>query len=242
MAYEWPIDKLGVINSALAQTGDNQCAAADNGQDEWLVASPAYERALAYMLEQHPWYWTKTTVTLQPAANAPTDTQWDTAYNLPADLIHVILVRIANSVSGPYSAPLWDFQMGPAGGGGPSGMQLVVNAKGGPPPPDPPAAPAVVTLQYLSSVNSDPTFATPTFVLALQAFIMSGIYRGLHEDLSESARLWQMGVTLLMDAKVRHDQQKPKRAMFNSRIMAARRVRRPWPPVPTGWGGTGIPS
>jgi hypothetical protein len=241
MPFEWPLDKLGIVNSALSQTGDNLVTTADDGSDEWNVASPAYERGLAYLIEQHPWYWTKTTVVLTAAANAPTDTMWDTAYNLPADLVHVILVRIATQVSGPWMSTVWDFQMGPSGAAGPSGMQLVINAQGGPPPPTPPAAPAVVTLQYLSSQSSDPQFATPTFVLALQALVMSGIYRGLHEDSGQADRMWAGGMQIVMDAKIRHDQQRPKRAIFNSRITAARRGRLPWPQVPPGWGGSGSP-
>ena len=239
---EWPLDKLGIINSGLSQTGDNPVAAADNGSDEWNVCSPAYERALAYILEQHPWYWTKNTITLIPATNAPSDTAWDTAFNLPSDLLHIIYIRIAYQASGPWLSTIWDFQQGPSGTSGPTGMQLVCNAQGGPPPPQPPQAPAVVTMTYLSSNTSDPQFATPTFVLALQALVMSGIYRGLHEDIATADRMWAGGMQILMDAKIRHDQQKPKRAIFNSRIYAARRIRRPWPPVPGGWSDTGAPG
>ncbi len=241
MPFEWPLDKLGIINSGLSQLGDNLINALGSGSDEEIVASPAYERAIGYLLEQHPWYWTKTTVTLQPAANAPTDTMWDTAFNLPADLIHVIFVRIAAQSAGPWMSTIWDFQMGPGAGGAP-GMQLVCNAQGGPPPPSPPQAPAVVTMQYLSSIASDPQFSTPTFVLSLQAMVMSGIYRGLHEDSGNADKLWAYGATLMMDAKIRHDQQKPKRAIFNSRITASRRIRRPWPPQPGGWSETGGPG
>lgn len=234
MPLEWPLDKLGVINSGLSQTGDLAVATANNGSDEWNTASPAYERALGYLLEQHPWYWTKTTVTLNAAANAPADPLWDTAYDLPPDCIHVILVRLASQSTGPWLSTIWDFQMKPTGG-----IQLVINAQGGPPPPTPPQAPAVVTLQYLSLNFADPTFATPTFVLALQAMVMSGIYRGLHEDNENANRLWAFGRDLMMDAKIRHDQQKPKRAIFNSRITAVRRGRLPNVPTPPGWGGTG---
>ena len=41
-----------------------------------------------------PRYVNASRMTLQPAANVPTDTQWDTAYNLPADLVHLIYARI----------------------------------------------------------------------------------------------------------------------------------------------------
>ena len=47
MAFEWPLGKLELINSALSQTSDNLVATADDGSEEWNAASPAYERALA---------------------------------------------------------------------------------------------------------------------------------------------------------------------------------------------------
>jgi hypothetical protein len=226
MSFQWPLAKIDVINSALSQTGDNQVATADDGSDEWNVCSPAYERALAYMIEAHSWSQATDVRTLQPAANAPDDDQFDTAYNIPSDLVHLIWVRIADRPC------VWGLLNG----------QLVVNSQGGPPPPSPAQTPAVVTVKGIFSTNSDPTASTPTFVLALVAFVMSGIYRGLHEDVAQAERMWNAGKAMLTEAKTRHDQQLPKRSMFNSRITASRRIRRPWPPVPGGWGGTGIPG
>jgi hypothetical protein len=83
---------------------------------------------------------------------------------------------------------------------------------------------------------------TPTFVLALLAFVKSGIYRGLNENIEEADKMWMFGEKLLSNAASRADQEEPKRAMFNSRLAASRRVRRPWPQTPTGWGGSGIPG
>ena len=227
-AFQWPVDKLGVINSALSQTGDNTVNVADDGSDEWNVCSPAYERALAYMIESHGWSQATDVRILQPAANVPNDDQFDTAYPLPADLIFLIWVRISDLPC------IW----------GLLNDQLVVNAKGGTAsnPVLPGTTPAVVTIKGVFSTNSDPTFSTPTFVVALTAFVMSGIYRGLHEDVAQAERMWNSGKALLQEAMTRHDQQLPKRSMFNSRISASRRIRRPWPVTPGGWGGTGSPG
>jgi hypothetical protein len=224
-AFQWPIGKLGIINSALSQTGDNLVNVADDGSDEWNTCSPAYERALGYMMESHGWSQATDVRTLQPAVNLPDDDQFDTAYPLPPDLVHLIWVRISDLPC------IWDLLNG----------QLVVNSRGGP-PQVPALTPAVVTVKGVFSTNSDPTAATPTFVLALQAFVMSGIYRGLHEDVAQAERMWMAGKSILQDAMTRHDQQMPKRAPFNSRISASRRLRRPWPAVPGGWGGTGTPG
>lgn len=227
MAFEWPVDKLSSINSALSQTGDNTVASADDGSDEWNVCSPAYERALAYMIESHGWYQATDVKVLQPATSAPDDDQFDTAYPLPADLVHLIWVRVGDL---PCN---WEIL----------NNQIITNSQGGPPaPPAGTVTPAVLTIKGVFSTNSDPTFGTPTFVLALIAFVMSGIYRGLHEDVAQAERMWNSGKSLLQDAMTRHDQQGPKRAMFNSRISASRRIRRPWPVIPPGWGGTGSPG
>lgn len=224
-AFEWPLSKLEIINSALAQTGDNLVTAADDGSVEWTVCSPAYERALGVVTEAHPWAWTTNFRTLQPAANAPADPRYDTAYALPPDLVHLILVRTNDRPC------VWDLLNG----------QLVVNAQGGPPPPNPPATPVPVTIKGIFSTNSDPINGTPTVVLALERSVMSGIYRGIKKDNAEAGRMMAEANQILENAKTRHDQQKPKRALFISRTRRARWTRRPDWPIPTGgdsgpWG------
>lgn len=224
-AFQWPLSKLEIINAALSQTGDNLCANADDGSVEWGACSPAYETALAYVCEAHPWNWLTDVRTLVPSPTPPTDTYFDTAYPLPPDLVHLILVRM-NDVP-----CVWDFLNG----------NLVVNAQGGPPPP-PPTTPMVVKIKGIFSTNSDPTFSTPTVVAVLQMFVMSGIYRGLKKDPGEAAHMWNAARQMLEEAKSRHDMQKPKAAIFNSRMTAVRRNRKPWRQTPYGWSGTGTPN
>jgi hypothetical protein len=225
-AFEWPLSKLEIINSALSQTSDNLVATADDGSEEWDAASPAYERGLAFVCEDHPWSWLTDVRLLQPSPKAPDDDQYDTAYPLPADLVHLIMVRL-NDVP-----CVWDI----------FNNQIVVNAQGGPPPPSPPTTPLPVTIKGIFSTNSDPTFATPTVVLVLQMFVMSGIYRGMHSDTTEADKLWSEAMAMLDRAKARHDMQKPKYAIFNSRYTAIRRSRKPWRQTPYGWSGTGTPN
>jgi len=225
-AFEWPLSKLEIINSALSQTGDNLVSVADDGSDEWNAASPAYERALAVVTEDHSWSWLTLVRILQPAVNAPSDNQYDTAYDLPDDLVHLIWVRLSDRPT------VWDLL----------NNQLVINAQGGPPPPTPPAVPLPVKIKGIFSTNSDPVNSTPGVVLALQHFVMSGIYRGMHEDAAEADKMMALANNLIERAKSRHDMQKPKRMPFNSRMTASRRVRRPWPRIPWGWGGTGNPT
>jgi hypothetical protein len=220
------VDKLGVINRALGLTGNNFVNVAEDGSDEWNVASIAYEDALADMMEDHSWSFATLVAMLTPAVNAPSDDQFDTAYNFPADFLHLLWVRL-NDMPTVYDI---------------LNRQLVINAQGGPPPPSPPNVPGVVTIKYVSANGADPVLATPKFVRAITAYVMSGIYRGLHEDPGQADNMWKAADAFLQRARTRHDQQKPKRAMFNSRIAASRRIRRPWPPTPTGWSGSGIPG
>lgn len=224
-AFEWPLGKLELINSALAQTGDNLVNAADDGSVEWTACSPAYERGLAAATEAHPWSWVTNWRPLQPAVNVPADDRYDTAYDLPPDLVHLILVRMNDRRC------IWDLLDG----------QLVVNARGGPPPPNPLGVPLPVTIKGIFSTNSDPVNGTPTVVLALERFVMAGIYRGIKKDNAEAGRMFAEANQILEAAKSRHDMQKPKRALFISRTRRARYTRRPDWPIPSGgdsgpWG------
>lgn len=244
MSFEFPYDKLSVINAALALTGDNLVPAADDGSDEWNTCSPAYELALGTIMESHTWGYAALVTTLTASPTAPADTDWDTAYPLPSDLVHLIWAKINQDVEDPTGAQvsqltIYDIM------GTPTGPVLVINSQGGPPPPIPPQAPAQVTIKYISNQGAlcDATNGTPTLIAALQRYIVAAIYRGLHEDTGEASSQEKAAEILLQRARTRYDQQKPKRQFFNSRIQASRRVRRPWPQIGTGsWGGGGIPG
>lgn len=225
----WPTDKLGLINDQLALTGNNLCATTEDGSDEWTVCSAAYEQAIEYMFDGHDWKQITTVSTLAASATAPTDDKFDTAYAKPPDCIHVIWVRLSDL---PVVYQILN-------------NQIVLNAAGGLPASG--ATPGVVTMKYVSSgpPGSGGNAAQQmqrTFMTALGRFVMAGIYRGLHEDIPSARAEEQTAKALLQEARTRSDQEQPKRAPFNSRISASRRVRRPYPAVPTGWGGSGSPG
>ena len=228
MAFPWPLAKLDVINRALSRTGNNDVAVADDGSDEWNVASPAYDDGLGYLMESHSWGYATQTIVLQPSPTPPQDTDFDTAYAIPPDCVHVIWIKINQNNPNTSNQPmLTNYKIA----GTPTGPVIVVNAQGGPPPPLTPQTPAQITMFYVSNAGAlcDATFGTPTLILALEAFVMSGIYSGLHEDIAEGDKKWMYGEQMLQRARTRYDQQKPKRQFFNSRIGAVRRIRRPWP-------------
>lgn len=264
----WPQTKLDVVNAALALTGNNLVAAADDGSDEWIVGSAAYEHAFEYALDGHDWKQITNVVTLNPTGVAPADPEFDTAYAKPADCVHIIWVRQYMPPTTPIPPlPLPPLAVGPGYtattlGSGRSityqvlNNQIVVNNYSQPPgsPPPPGTTPISILMKYVSSnppgivVNgqAQPAAAAPqmlrTFMTALTRFVMAGIYRGMHEDIASANITEQQAMALLAEAKTRSDQEMPKRAMFNSRLLASRRVRRPYPTIPVGWTGTGVPG
>jgi hypothetical protein len=244
----WPISKLDLINQMLLLTGNNTVATAEDGSEEWNVCSAAYEHAFEYALDNHDWKQVTNVVTLNPTGTAPADSQFDTAYAKPPDCVHVIWVRYNQfGATGGANVPLL-YQI--------LNNQIVVNLFGQQPGVTPVAGTPVpvVTMKYVSSNppglvvsgQQQPSTAAAqmlrTFMTALGRFVMAGIYRGLHKDRDAARATEQEAMKLLAEARTRADQEQPKRAPFNYRITASRRVRRPYPPVPTGWGGTGTPG
>ena len=94
-AFQWPLSKLDMINSALSQNWRTTSSRSRmTARRRWNAASPAYERALAFVCEDHPWDWLTDVRLLVPSPTPPDDDQYDTAYPLPADLVHLIMVRL----------------------------------------------------------------------------------------------------------------------------------------------------
>lgn len=218
----WPTSKLDLISQHCLLTGNTPPNAAEDGSDEWNVCSAAYEAAIEYMFDQFNWKQITNVSTLVSTGTAPTDDQFDTAYAKPPDCIHVIWVRL-NDLPVVYQV---------------LNNQIVVNAGGSTLP---------LTIKYTSSSPPGAAGAPQaqmlrTFMTALGLFVEAGIYRGLHEDLAEARAREREAMAMVEKAAARSDQEEPKRAPFNSRLTASRRVRRPWPAVPSGWGGSGSPG
>jgi hypothetical protein len=223
----WPTSKLDLINECLALAGDEQCNNAEDGSDEWKCGSAGYEMGIEYLSADHNWNFATIAGVLITSDIAPTDDYFTNAYDKPPDLIHLVWVRLDDQ------PVVWQILKN----------QIVLNAFGTLPGQVPPsnATQGVVTAKWVSSTKL-PEQAGRHFMTALKMYTMAGIYRGLHEDLAESALMEKRGEAMLAKAKTRSDQEQPKRSLFNSRLYAARRVRRPWPAIPTGWGGTGSPG
>jgi hypothetical protein len=211
----WPIDKIGVINQALALTGDSLVAVADDGSPSWNVASAAYEVAFEYALGMANWAQCTRWRELTPTGEVPVDNQFDTTFAKPQDCVHIILVRL-NDAPCVYQIVGNKIELRRVGSG-------------------------TVKIKYVSSDGAADKMLRE-FWTAIHRFVMAGIYRGLHEDAAQANLEERAAMGILTQAQTRSDQEKPKRAMFNSRVTASRRIRRPWPVTPAGWGGTGTPS
>lgn len=247
----FPLDKLGLLNQALQLCGDNTINTYNDGSDEWNVASAAYEAAIEFMIEDHGWKGLTNIVQVQRAGPSPDD-QFADAYNKPTDCVHLIWVRLSLSgLSSDDTATVYRI----------IGNQICLNANGSPPSDNSSAGDfsedfspdfaigstatlGTVTVKYVSNANLNPAngYLTRKFMSALLAFVRAGIYGGLHEDTVTEMKWMEVANGILKDARARSDQEEPKRAMFNHRITAARRIRRPWPPVSNEWGGTGSPG
>lgn len=207
------LDKLSTVQDACELTGDNAPQVADDGSEEWIKGSIAWERALPYALEGKNWKFSTKVEVLTASPTAPSDPLFDTAYAKPPDLLHLIWVRLNDLTK--------DYQI--------LDNQIILNNPGK----------LAVTAKYVYAATPDQF--TPTFGMAMLAFTMSGIYRGLHENITEADKQWMLGEQLLSNAATRSDQEQGKRAVFNSRLSMARRTRKPWIQPPLSWTGTNRP-
>lgn len=89
-------DKLDIINECLVLTGNDPVAVAEDGSDEWLVASAAYEAAVRHMLDEHDWKFATRIVALG-RTGASDDARFSDVYARPADALHIVWVRVSDA-------------------------------------------------------------------------------------------------------------------------------------------------
>lgn len=207
-------DKLSIINGELAVTGNNLVAVSDDGSDEWISASAAYDNAWASTIEKHSWGFETNVTTLQRVGASPDDLYTD-AFAKPGGCLHLIWIRLRDQTI--------DYKI--------INDQVCLNAFG---------QTTLVTAKY---VVDNPAANWPNaFLDIIRLLVRAGIYRGVNEDPAEADKQEAKAEIVLQQARTRVDQEGPKRALFNSRALIARRVRRPWINAPADWGGTGVPN
>lgn len=210
------LDKLGIINTELAQTGDATVAVENDGSEEWDVCSPAFDTAVDLTIERHNWNFGTKIATLQRVGDSADDMYTD-AYAIPAGALSVVWVRLA---SGVIDQPV-DYKI--------INNQIVLTASN--------LTPKVKYVLDPGSQNWPPIFAA-----VIRLLVRAAIYRGLHEDAEQADKEELKAERMLSEARTRVDQNAPKRALFNSRAVMSRRVRRPWIHSPPGWIGTDVPG
>jgi hypothetical protein len=219
------VDKLSIINDVLAETGNNRIAVADDGSDEWTVASPVYDKAVDNTLQARNWLFLKTVTTLVRAGNSPDESYTD-AMAIPANCLHVVWVRL--TIGTNQQMPV-DYKIMSLGDGNATPV-ICLNLNN-------------YNAQAMYLVDSQLTGNwPPLFAEVIRFWVRAGIYRGLHEDPATADKEEQKALMALSQAATRSDQNNPKRRTFNSPAISARRVRRPWIKTPFDWGGTSVPN
>lgn len=201
-------DKLSVINSCLLLSGNNVCAFEGEDTTEWLIGSGSYEKRLPEVLDSHDWNFATQIAPLVRVGDSP-DPRFSDAFARPSACLSVIGVWITYAAIS--SGVSYDYVI--------INNQILMNAPG--------LAPQC---KYLLAPPDDRW--PPLFIKALDAFVMSDIYRGLNDDVGEADKLEAKAEVYLQQARSRADQQVPARALTNSRMLARRHVRRggfPWP-------------
>lgn len=212
MEFAVTVDKLSLIVDELLQTGNDVPATADDGSDEWNVCSAAYEAAVQETIEAHSWTFDTAIAPLVRQGDSPDDL-YDDAFAKPNQCLHLIWVRLNDQTV--------DYKI--------INNQICLTAGSYTP-----------TAKYV--VDNGPQNWPAQFSKIIRMRIRSAIYSGLRDDPKTALAYDQQARDALAQARSRLDQEGGKRALFNSRAIAARRVRRPFVNSPAGWSGTDVPN
>lgn len=191
--------KLDIINSELLLTKNEPVAVEDDGSDEWLVASAAYDSALEHLLDEHDWKFATQIEAINRIGDASDSDTYADEYARPQNALHIVWLKIA----GAYES---DFRV--------VGNRVQINAPAG----------TTVLAKYV--LQPEPDAWNGLFGKAIRCLVRAGIYSGLNEDPGESRNCKQEAEIYLGRARARSDEEEPARARFTSRLLAARRVRR----------------
>lgn len=194
-------DKLSIINTALALTGNNEVNVEEDGSEEWRVASAAYEAGIATLLGGHDWRFA-TQITALSRVGDSDDGDFDDAYAKPANALGLVWVRDADNLPANYKIV---------------GNEVLVNAGGG-------------VIMAKTVMRPDDGVLPPLFLEALRCYVKAGCYEGLNEDPAEARAQRSEAQQFLALARSHSDKEGTPRAGFRSRILARRRgyiLRRP---------------
>ncbi len=189
-------DKLGIINTCLGLTGNELVNTEEDGSDEWVVSSLAYEAGVAYLLASHEWKFETKIAVLQRLGDSDEDHYKD-IYRKPENCLGLVWVK-------QDDCPL-DWKI--------IGNNVYTTLSTSDP----------IKAKYV--LRGDPSLWHPLFVQALYSLVRAGIYRGLNEDIAEAKSEESAAQAYLAQARARTDREDKPRPVFKSRILARRRRR-----------------
>lgn len=189
-------DKLSLINSALIRTSNNPIDFEGDDSPEWLVMDDAYETELPLLIERRDWGFASLMASMA-RIGASEDSRFADVFAKPVGCLHLKSVTI-NDVPAVYDI-----------------IDNKVHCTAGA---------YVPTARFIRIPSADQW--PPTFLETLRLKLMARAYRGLNEDTGEAERVDMKAEAMLGEAATRTGQEKPPKAMLNSKLRAARRIRR----------------
>lgn len=210
-------DKLKIINQALINTGNNPVNVYDDTSDEWIAADNAFEQNVIWLLGQRDWNFSTEQISLVRLGDSNYPGFKD-VFAKPADCIQLINVwrtddqqKLDNWVKA-YSHAMADVR--------PPALTYTIIGDN-----IHTTAPAGVFCKYTPFPVGAQDWSVG-FVACLRAKIEANLYRSLNEDLNTSAAWEKYSDELLRQAISRNAQEEPTKAMFKSRLLMARQIRR----------------
>lgn len=188
-----------MINNALLATGNNTVNVLNDPSDEYLVANPAFERALRFLTARHSWPFASSIELLVRAPDAANKSRRfrESGFRLPPLTLHVKEVF-------RDSSPLTEYEI--------IGEILSCHY--------------LDSIYANVVVQTSEEKLHPMAEEILTLYVEAGCLRGLNEDFGEALRREQKAEALLEETRSHVDQQNPARNIYKSSIAAARRCRR----------------
>lgn len=212
------MDELTILNRALTNTGNQTLTALNEGSDEWLVASSAFEEAIDDLISRHNWPFARIGTTLVVASDEDNPSvRFENAYLLPASVVHVKAVLVSDGAGN--NVPLTDYEI--------VGRYVCVNGAEG------------IAIEGIAAPSNANWHPQATKILTM--YVEAGCLRGLNEDFAAADNREAMAENRLFEARPRTTRQNPAANAFVSSVARARRGRLGSRNLPTsaGIGSTG---
>jgi hypothetical protein len=207
------LDLLTIGNQALVDSSNNLVETANDGSDEWIAISSAYDRWWPIMLAEKAWNFDTQIIALDRIGDSDYPPFAD-VFAKPSDSLYITKIWRTDYAAQmtPYRGdgfgdediriPALDYRL--------VGDQVHTTAPNG------------VTAKY-AVATSDPTHWTSLFAEALRLRIKATCYRSLNEDMSEADKADAQAERAFQKAVQRSNSEEPRRVGFRSGMAERRR-------------------